>query len=111
MVEALIDLSGEVRKAMADQIATVSKQRLKSRLTALSLGQHPCGGERDPRSARICSLLTTELGIDGPDRELPHIGQGWTRHHDIQPPWKSPRRSCTFGLGSFRAMFRNSISK
>lgn len=35
--EAAIDLSGEPRKAMADQIATVSKQRLKSRLTTLSL--------------------------------------------------------------------------
>jgi len=35
--EAPIDLNGEPRKAMADQIATVSKQRLKSRLAALSL--------------------------------------------------------------------------
>jgi mRNA interferase MazF len=30
--EAAIDLNGEPRKAMADQIATVSKQRLKSRV-------------------------------------------------------------------------------
>jgi mRNA interferase MazF len=35
--EAAIDLNGEPRKAMADQIATVSKQRLKSRLATLSL--------------------------------------------------------------------------
>jgi mRNA interferase MazF len=33
--EALIDLGGEPRKAMADQIATVSKQRLKSKLGTL----------------------------------------------------------------------------
>ena len=35
--EAPVDLNGEPRKAMADQIATVSKQRLKSRLAALTL--------------------------------------------------------------------------
>ena len=35
--EAPISLKGESRKAMADQIATVSKQRLKSRLATLSL--------------------------------------------------------------------------
>jgi len=35
--EALIELHGEPRKAMADQIATVSKLRLQSRLAALSL--------------------------------------------------------------------------
>jgi mRNA interferase MazF len=35
--EAPIDLNGEPRKAMADQIATVSKQRLKSKLATLSL--------------------------------------------------------------------------
>lgn len=34
--EARVDLNGEPRKAMADQIATVSKQRLKSRLATLS---------------------------------------------------------------------------
>ena len=34
--EAPIDVNGEPRKAMADQIATVSKQRLKSRLATLS---------------------------------------------------------------------------
>lgn len=34
--EAYITLNGEQRKAMADQIATVSKQRLKERLGALS---------------------------------------------------------------------------
>jgi mRNA interferase MazF len=35
--EALIDLNGEPGKAMADQIATVSKQRLKSKLASLPL--------------------------------------------------------------------------
>jgi mRNA interferase MazF len=34
--EAAIDLNGEPRKAMADQIATISKQRLKSKLGTLS---------------------------------------------------------------------------
>jgi mRNA interferase MazF len=34
--EARVDLNGEACKAMADQIATVSKQRLKSRLATLS---------------------------------------------------------------------------
>jgi mRNA interferase MazF len=35
--EAPIDLNGEPRKAMADQLATVGKQRLQSRLATLSL--------------------------------------------------------------------------
>lgn len=34
--EAAIELNGEPRKAMADQIATVSKLRLKSRLGTLA---------------------------------------------------------------------------
>jgi mRNA interferase MazF len=34
--EAYVTLNGEQRKAMADQIATVSKQRLKGRLGTLS---------------------------------------------------------------------------
>jgi mRNA interferase MazF len=34
--EAYVTLNGEQRKAMADQIATVSKQRLRDRLGALS---------------------------------------------------------------------------
>jgi mRNA interferase MazF len=34
--EAYVDLQGEQRKAMADQIATVAKQRLKSRIGALT---------------------------------------------------------------------------
>lgn len=34
--EALVDLNGELRKAMADQIATVSKQRLGTRIGVLS---------------------------------------------------------------------------
>ena len=33
--EALVDLNGEPRKAMADQIATVSKTRLRTKLGAL----------------------------------------------------------------------------
>jgi mRNA interferase MazF len=35
--EALIELNGEPRKAMADQMATVSKRRLKTRLGILAL--------------------------------------------------------------------------
>jgi mRNA interferase MazF len=35
--EAAVELNGDLRKAMADQIATVSKHRLKSKLAALSL--------------------------------------------------------------------------
>jgi mRNA interferase MazF len=34
--EAAIEIAGQARKAMADQIATVSKLRLKSRLDTLS---------------------------------------------------------------------------
>lgn len=34
--EAYIDLNGEQRKAMADQLATVSKQRLSERLAILT---------------------------------------------------------------------------
>lgn len=34
--EAYIDLKGEQRKAMADQLATVSKQRLSERLALLT---------------------------------------------------------------------------
>ena len=34
--EALITLSGQRSKAMADQIATVDKQRLKSKLTTIT---------------------------------------------------------------------------
>jgi mRNA interferase MazF len=36
--EAAIELNGESRKAMADQIATVSKQRLKSKVGTLTDG-------------------------------------------------------------------------
>src|ERR1039457_6955586 len=35
--EAPIDLNGEPRKAMADQMAAVSKRRLRSKLATLSL--------------------------------------------------------------------------
>jgi len=34
--EAYVTVEGELRKAMADQIATVSKQRLKARIGALT---------------------------------------------------------------------------
>ncbi len=36
--EAYVDLSGQQRKAMADQLATVSKNRLASRIETLSSG-------------------------------------------------------------------------
>lgn len=35
--EAYVNMNGEQRKAMADQIATVSKQRLKERLGRLTV--------------------------------------------------------------------------
>jgi len=35
--EALVSLSGKSSKAMADQVAAVSKQRLRSRISALTL--------------------------------------------------------------------------
>jgi mRNA interferase MazF len=34
--EAAVELNGEARKAMADQVATVSKRRLKSKLGSIS---------------------------------------------------------------------------
>jgi mRNA interferase MazF len=34
--EALVDLNGEPRKAMADQLTTASKQRFRSRLGQIS---------------------------------------------------------------------------
>src|SRR5438045_7911466 len=34
--EAVVELNGETRKAMADQITTVSKQRLKAKIAMLS---------------------------------------------------------------------------
>jgi mRNA interferase MazF len=34
--EALVDLNGEMRKAMADQLTTASKQRFRSRLGQIS---------------------------------------------------------------------------
>ncbi len=40
--EALITLNGQQRKAMADQIMTASKQRLKSKLGALSVSDIAC---------------------------------------------------------------------
>src|SRR5664279_15628 len=53
--EAPIDLNGEPRKAMADQIATVSKQRLKSRLATLS-----------PDDVRaIEQAIRVQLGLSG----------------------------------------------
>jgi mRNA interferase MazF len=51
--EAAIDLNGEPRKAMADQIATVSKQRLKSKLGDL---------DRDDMS-RIERAIRVQLGL------------------------------------------------
>jgi mRNA interferase MazF len=53
--EAAIDLNGEPRKAMADQIATVSKQRLKSRLGTVS--------QADMLSVQRAIRL--QLGLDG----------------------------------------------
>jgi len=54
--EAAIDLNGEPRKAMADQIATVSKQRLKSKLGTVS--------REDMLS--LARAIRLQLGLDGP---------------------------------------------
>ena len=51
--EALITLNGEQRKAMADQLTTASKQRLRSKLGALSFN--------DMKSLESAILL--QLGI------------------------------------------------
>ncbi len=53
--EAIVSLNGEVRKAMADQIATVSKLRLRARLGALS--------ESDLRLVE--SAIRVQLGMNG----------------------------------------------
>jgi mRNA interferase MazF len=52
--EALVSLNGEKRKAMADQLTTVSKQRLGARIGTLS-------GED---VARVESAVLLQLGID-----------------------------------------------
>jgi mRNA interferase MazF len=48
--EALVNLNGERRKAMADQPATVSKQRLRSRLGVL-----PAGDMRAVEQSYVCA--------------------------------------------------------
>ena len=53
--EAAIDLNGEPRKAMADQLATVGKQRLKSKVGDL---------DRDDMS-RIERAIRVQLGLSG----------------------------------------------
>ena len=53
--EAYIDLNGEQRKAMADQLATVSKQRLSERLTILT--------DADMRS--IGRAIRVQLALEG----------------------------------------------
>lgn len=51
--EALVTLNGEPRKAMADQIATVSKRRLRGRLG--TLGQ--------PDLERLARAIRIQLGL------------------------------------------------
>ena len=55
--EAAVDVNGDPRKAMADQIATVSKQRLKSKLASLSLN--------DLRAVE--RAIRVQLGLAGAD--------------------------------------------
>lgn len=52
--EALVQLNGETRKAMADQLTTASKQRFRSRLGKLST--------EDMRRIEDCILL--QLGMN-----------------------------------------------
>jgi mRNA interferase MazF len=51
--EALVQLNGEARKAMADQLTTASKQRFRSRLGAVSTED----------MARIERAILVQLGI------------------------------------------------
>jgi|SRR5271165_3426934 len=51
--EAFIDLNGERRKAMADQLATVSKQRFGKKLGTIAAGD----------MARIESAVMLQLGL------------------------------------------------
>jgi len=53
--EAYVTLEGEPRKAMADQIATVSKQRLRARIGALTID--------DPRAVE--RALRVQLDLPG----------------------------------------------
>ncbi len=53
--EAYIELNGEQRKAMADQLATVSKQRLSERLAILS--------DADMKS--IGGAIRVQLALEG----------------------------------------------
>ena len=53
--EAYIDLNGDQRKAMADQLATVSKQRLSERLAILT--------DADMRS--IDQAILVQLALQG----------------------------------------------
>jgi len=55
--EAAIDLNGEPRKAMADQIATVSKQRIKSRVGILS----------QPDMLAVERAIRVQLALSGPE--------------------------------------------
>ena len=56
--EALVSLNGETRKAMADQIATVSKLRLSTRIGVLS----------EPDLRLVDSAIRVQLGINSADR-------------------------------------------
>ena len=53
--EAYVDLNGEQRKAMADQLTTVSKHRLSERLTVLS----------DTDSRGIDRAIRVQLNLGG----------------------------------------------
>jgi len=55
--EAAIELNGEPRKAMADQIATVSKQRIKSRVGILS----------QPDMLAVERAIRVQLALSGPE--------------------------------------------
>lgn len=54
--EAVVELNGEARKAMADQIATVTKQRLKAKMCSLS-GKDP-GSSRAGAASATGTLLS-----------------------------------------------------
>ena len=68
--EAYVSLKGEQRKAMADQIATVAKLRLKEKIGALS----PAEMQAIEQAIRVCSL-------------------GFYDHTSIHAPSRAPTRS------------------
>jgi mRNA interferase MazF len=78
--EAYVTLNGERRKAMADQITTISKQRLHRRLGQLSMAGY--GGGRESRGRATGSLVGCGRGLriatEKAPRLIPQAVSGFT---------------------------------